>query len=305
MAVEVSYLASRVFFELGHAADAHDLLSIFGDPQGNGSAPVPAPRDAPIPGLAKPVVEAFLLHELRDPIRLVVVRDQRISRILNLDEPAGNGHVDDRSVRTPTVRVVVDLCPVVHQAALVLQLRLDVLVGFLDVLALEQGHIARKTAVLIHWVDQALALPRNDAKLLAHAVIVFAEGGRLVDDARSRLRRNIAVGDDVPRLLLNLALEEIKERLVLHANELFSFQFLEDLEVFFRVLLDALADPLPTVLPRDPLAAVFLPFHAQIRQLRVDAERHVRGQGPGRRRPRQKVGVRFVEDFELDDDGWV
>mmetsp|Transcript_4115 Transcript_4115/g.11945 ORF Transcript_4115/g.11945 Transcript_4115/m.11945 type:complete len:426 (+) Transcript_4115:2554-3831(+) len=196
----------------------------------------------------------------------------------------------------------------VEQLALLLELLLEALVGLLDVLALEVVDDIQEAAVVADWVHHVGAVLLDDAVLLADAVIVLSVGRSLVDDARAGSSGDVGVADDAPALLLvHLAgaLPVVEEGLVLDADQRLALDLRKDLEVRLPVLLDAGADPVPAVLADDPLLPVLLPLHVQVLQLRVHAEGQVRGEGPGRRRPRQDVRVRPVRPLELHDDGGV
>mmetsp|Transcript_104540 Transcript_104540/g.320206 ORF Transcript_104540/g.320206 Transcript_104540/m.320206 type:complete len:420 (-) Transcript_104540:23-1282(-) len=178
-------------------------------------------------------------------------------------------------------------------------------------LALEIHHVAGEPAALVHGVHHAGSVLVDDAEGAAHPVIVLAEGGRLVDDARARLVRDVRVRDDVPDLVqsalgLDLGAEVREQRLVGEAFQCRAFDLLQKIEVLLGVLLDGRADPLEAVLANDPLGIVAkLLLQTQVRHLGVDAQRQVRRQGPGRRRPRQDVRVVLAFQLELHDDGGV
>mmetsp|Transcript_50895 Transcript_50895/g.114448 ORF Transcript_50895/g.114448 Transcript_50895/m.114448 type:complete len:741 (+) Transcript_50895:1036-3258(+) len=305
MPVDVGDLPSGVSLKLGHAADANDLLKVRGHPQRDGRAPVPIARDTPVPRLREPVVKALLLDEGGHPVGLVVAVDQVLPLLLDLDEPAWHGLVDQRSVRAPAMRIVVDLSPIEHQAALLLEVLLDVLVCSLHVLALEVGHLLREAAIVVDGAYHARPVLLDDAMGQTDAVIVLAEGRCLVDDTGTSLGGNVAIGDNVPRLLLHLALEVVEQRLVRSPDKLRALNLLQELEVLVPVLLDRAADPAEAVLADDPLSPIVLLLHTKILQLGVHAERHVGGQGPGRRRPRKNVAVLLPDKLELHNDGGV
>mmetsp|Transcript_96445 Transcript_96445/g.229668 ORF Transcript_96445/g.229668 Transcript_96445/m.229668 type:complete len:204 (-) Transcript_96445:753-1364(-) len=200
------------------------------------------------------------------------------------------------------MRVVVHLGAVEDQLVLLLQLLLDVLVCRLDVLPLEVWHLVCEAATVVNRMHHAGTILQDDAPGQAHAVIVLAEGRRLVDDAGPRLSGHIVVRQDLPRRGLRLALEVVEEGLVADPLELGALLLPEQLKVLLRVLLHRGADPGPSVLAHDPLGATSFALHLQIREVRVHAEREVRGQSPGSRRPRQHVGILLRCELELDDD---
>lgn len=73
----------------------------------------------------------------------------------------------------------------------------------LDVLPLKVGHLVGKPAGLVDRARRHLVLG-NDAVGDGDAVVVLAERGRLVDDARSGSSLYIVVADDAERLVLEL-----------------------------------------------------------------------------------------------------
>ena len=92
---------SRPLLELLDAAHDLDLLSVVADPNGQRRAPVAVATHGPVARVGQPVVEALLLHELGNPVRLSVGSKKLTLDLLHAHEPRGNGLVDERSLAAP------------------------------------------------------------------------------------------------------------------------------------------------------------------------------------------------------------
>jgi len=71
-------------------ANDHNLLHVFGGPDGQGGTPEAAPADRPVMRIRQPVVEALLLDIGRDPVGLGIVGHQLILDLGHLHKPAGH-----------------------------------------------------------------------------------------------------------------------------------------------------------------------------------------------------------------------
>lgn len=90
------------------------------------------------------------------------------------------------------------------EAALRLQRLLDRAVRGLDVLALEVRHLVRKAADVVDGAGREL-VGADDFVRDGDAVIVFTEGGRLVDDTGTVGVRDVLVNEDAESAVLILA----------------------------------------------------------------------------------------------------
>lgn len=78
----------------------------------------------------------------------------------------------------------------------------------LDILTLKIGHLAREHAALVDGARRHL-LFLDEALRDSDAVVIFSERGRLVDDTRARVGRNVLVRDD-----FEAAVSELRSRTV-------------------------------------------------------------------------------------------
>mmetsp|Transcript_7069 Transcript_7069/g.12615 ORF Transcript_7069/g.12615 Transcript_7069/m.12615 type:complete len:341 (-) Transcript_7069:704-1726(-) len=300
--VNVRQLPPRVLLQLFDATDANNLLEIRRDPQRNRRSPVAISRHTPISSLREPVVKAFRFHVIRHPVRFVVACNQILALFLHFDEPTRHSLVNQRSVRTPAVWVVVNLVAVEDKLTFLLQPLLDIFVSSLDMLAFEVGNLICVAAIVIDRADHTGAVLFDDASCEADAVIVFTKGWCLVDDAGTGLRGDVAICQDGPSFVKDLALKEVEKRLVSHAFDLASLLLPKHVKVLLGVLFDGRADPSPAILTNDPLHSIALVLHLQVRQLLIDAKSDVGRQGPRGRCPCQDVGVLLMLQLELNDD---
>ncbi|MPM33921.1 hypothetical protein SDC9_80502 [bioreactor metagenome] len=146
------------------------------------------------------------------------------------------------------------------------------------------GHVAGS-------VDQ---LHKRQFPFFAHAGVVFAEGGRDVDDARAVFKGHVSVRNDAVAFLIAKVDGQRKQRLVFHADELLSLAGGNDLRI--------LAQHLPNQRFREDVGICAL-FHRGVGFLCVDAEGYVARQRPGRGRPGKERLGRVALDEELRDNG--
>ena len=275
--------------ELGDGADDVLLAAVRADPDRQRRAPVAVAREAPVLHVLEPVAEAALADGLRDPVDGVVVRDELVLDRRHLDEPRRERVVEERRVAAPAVRIAMRELRRLEELALLLEILEDQRVGLLDKDA-RPVRVLRELALAVDEIHEAHAVFHADA------VIVLTEGRRHVDDARAVLRRDVVVAEHDERFLARLHLADGIgiERLVLPALELLALAAREH-RALARHVLEHFVDE------RLGEDVFLLPdLHLHIVDLRIHAEREVRRQRPGRRRPGEIAGIRLALHAELD-----
>ena len=164
-------------------------------------APEPVPADRPVPGVLQPLAELAVLDVAGHPGDLLVQLDHPVAELGHLDEPARHRLVDQRVPAAPAVRVGVRVGLLAHQAALLVELGGDAGVRVEDVLALEVGHDAGESRVLVDGEHG-----RDPGRVAGHRV-GLAVGGCHVHDARAVLGRYV-IGQDDPERVLGAELRE-------------------------------------------------------------------------------------------------
>ena len=182
------------------------LVTAFAFPDVERRAPVAVAAYAPILHVFKPIAEASFADRRRNPVDLRVVFKQVVFDGRHLDEPRFAGVVNQRGVATPTMRVAVLERRSFEQLARSLQVLKNQRVGVLNERARPFGlgsHVALA-------VDE---LHERNIVFAADAVIVFAEGGRAVDNTGAVLGRYVIVAGDVMRRFARLCNNLVGERI--------------------------------------------------------------------------------------------
>ena len=135
-------------------------------PDRQGGAPVAVAREGPVDVVAQPVAVAAPLDRLREPVRRLVLAQQRVLRGRGADVPGRLGVVDERGVATPAVRVGVLVGHVAQQQPARLQVAHEVGVGVLEELAAHQGDVVGERAVAAHRVDHRQAVGLADGQVV-------------------------------------------------------------------------------------------------------------------------------------------
>ena len=161
---------------------------------------------------------------------------------------------------------------------------------FFDERTREIGDGRLEAAALVHHVDDGQAV------LLPDAVVVLAESGRDVHDARAVRQRNVPVADDVMRLFAVAALRVREQRLVLR---IFIFLALFDGQSFIRPFPEQRGNER---LRQNVMRAV-LRLNLDVILVGVHAQRHVGRERPRRGRPREEPAVFQALAPETDEDG--
>ena len=289
-AVQVVDARAGQRFEFVPGTEAADIAGLVVHPQRQRRAPDPVARDGPVRRALDPVAETPVLDVFRHPQHLFVGRFQRIAEARHAHEPGRHGAVDERLVRAVAVRIAVDEGGAVVQGAALPQAAHDVRVRLLHEAAGEVAHFRREDAAHGHRTDEGV-----DVRALEHAIVVFAEGRRLVNQAGAFVRRHVGVGHHDEGAAFALGLEVVEQRAIAAPHQVRALQ---------ARLHDEVGMALPIgVQPRRrqierPLG-VFV-VHARVVEVRVDADGEVRGQGPRGGGPRGQARV-FV--FEGEEHG--
>mmetsp|Transcript_6466 Transcript_6466/g.14027 ORF Transcript_6466/g.14027 Transcript_6466/m.14027 type:complete len:811 (-) Transcript_6466:137-2569(-) len=310
--VQVRHADAAQLEQLLHASDADHLFHVLAAPDGNGRAPESIATDGPIPRVHEPAVESSLLDRIRHPVRLLVVLDDLIANVFHLDEPRRHRLVDEGRVAAPAEGIAVIEVVLVDQPAALLDEFDERVVGLLDVQPLHLGDVGGEESVGVDGTREVLPL-LDDAVREAHAVIVLAEGGRLVDDARSGVVGDVLVREDAKVLLGPLAGGEVVEDgLVLLADEVASkVGGLDGVQIVCHLGLPLLL----VVHDGEQLGQTRLGEYVPLFGLLVEdldvfhggmnAQRDVAGQSPGSRRPRHEARALVVLHREAHHHGRI
>ncbi len=161
------------------------------DQQGDGHAPGPLARDAPVRAVAHHGLDAGAAP-VRGPGDALDLAQGGVPQALPLhaDEPLGGGAEDDGGLVAPAVGIAVGEACRLDQGAPGLEGVHDLLVGAEDMLAGEEGGVGQEAAVAAHGVlhPQAVAV--------ADQIIIQAMAGGGVDGAGAGLQGDMLPEDD-------------------------------------------------------------------------------------------------------------
>lgn len=150
--------------------------------------------------------ERQTIDRVNAPSNVRVALDERIAVLLNLDHPDGNGLVDERGSRPPAEGVRVEKLRLDDEAALDLEQLANVLVGRLNVDALEVRDLVGVLASLVDRAGRSLLLADN-AVGDGDAVVILSKGRRLVNETSSRVGCDVFVRDDSEGAILVLSIK--------------------------------------------------------------------------------------------------
>lgn len=131
LSMQISYFLSCQLLQLFHWTNTYNLLSVIWDPQGNRITPVSISGKTPIFSLLKPVIEPFLLNWFRYPVSFMIIFHQVLLEICYLNEPSWYCFVNQRSVTSPAVWIVMNLCTTLDKSSFLLYVFNDDFVGLL------------------------------------------------------------------------------------------------------------------------------------------------------------------------------
>ncbi len=195
-------------------ADHVDLPAL-AHPHRQRGAPVALAGQAPVDHILQEVAEAALPDVVGIPVDGVVVLQEVFPKRRHADEPGGAGIVDQRGVAAPAEGIVVGEVRRGDQLALLLEVLEDHRVGLLDEHAGPAGDLGHLAPGVHQLEERYVVLP-------AHAGVVLAEGGSLVDHAGAVGHGDVVVAHHSPGVLLVVhALDglvlEVEQRLVAQA----------------------------------------------------------------------------------------
>ena len=285
---------------LGHGLELRDradavALAAGALPDVQRGAPIAVARDAPILDIAEPVAEAALADVLREPVDRVVVGDEAVAHLGHADEPGLARVVDQRGLAAPAVRIVMLELRRGEELALGVEVFQHLGVGVLH----EKACIRRfcgHEALGVHELHERQVVVPADTR------VVLTEGRRDVDDAGTVAHGNIGIAGDEMRLLalLGSGLTGAREqRLIGDALEVLAGVGLQHL---IGGVAEGAEDGVEEGVGHDVDAAVCR-LDLVINCLGMDAERDVRGERPGGRRPREEILILAVADLKADDRG--
>ena len=272
------YIGRRVGEELQKLlAGTHGMVmpAFFALPYGQRSAPVALPRYRPVYYVLKEIAHAAFAYGLGDPVDALVEIEQLIAQLRHFDEPAAAREVYERSIAAPAEGVAVLVGELLKEPAAFLEIGYYELIRLLDVHAVPGG-ASGELALRVHVLNE------GEAPVFAYSAVVNAECGSKMNDARAVGQRNVTVGDHAPALLAAVIYGEVEEGLVFHAAELRALVLLDRLAALAQ---DGLDERL-----RHYVALAVL-FDLDVILVRVHAEAHVRGEGPGGGRPGDELSA--------------
>ena len=275
------------FPQLFDGAD-HVHMTFRADPDGQRGAPIALARDAPVNDVLQEVAHAAFLDILRHPVDGTVVGDQLIAHGGHLDEPGFARVVQKRRVAAPAEGVIMRELHRLDEVSALLELGEDIRIAILDEAAFPLRALG-KAALRVHQLHERQVVG------MTHAAVVFAERGRDMDDAHAVGQRDIAVGNDIIRLLIRM---RVPQRLVLHAHKRLTLDGFE----LFGLLVIVAQDGLHQRVGHD--GDFVAQTELRVILVGVDAQRDVGRQRPRRGRPCPEIFVLRSLDAEADERGF-
>ncbi len=222
----------RHLFELRDGPDAV-RMPLLAAPDGQGRAPVPVAAERPVDVAGQPLAEAPVLDVLRVPDHVVVGRDELVLDRRGLDVPRRLGVVEQRRVAAPAERVAVLVGLDAEEKASGLEVGDDGRVCVLDVDPGPRRDLGDEPALEVDGVDHRQVVLHTDAHVL------FAEGGRDVDDTGAVGGGDVVAADDEVGALVGA--HEAERRLVVQAQQVGARELAQDLGLLAEDLLDEVA----------------------------------------------------------------
>ena len=124
------------------------------DPDGNGCAPKAIARHGPVLRLRQPVGKALVPNGLGHPANAAVVAQHALPQLGDLNQPHGNGLVDQGGAATPAIGVAVLNRLVAKQQPPPLKRTDDVWIGFFNPLPCKVRHCLGELALFVHGIHQ-------------------------------------------------------------------------------------------------------------------------------------------------------
>ena len=299
-------LHARLGQQFSIARDGFHLSRAAADPDRQGRAPITFAGQGPVDVGFQEVAEAAFADVLGQPGDPGVVGQHPIAERGRADKPALPRVLDQRIVvGPPAERIIVQVLFEVQQQAARPQFPIDILVRVLDPAARIIGRLGCELAVRADGADQGRTLTGDEPGLLGQQdfVVHFAEGRRLVDDARATVGRHEIRRDHAPSERRDAAGEQrtlnvpqravvvVERRQVAFAHQLLAAASRFHAQLAFQLPGDALHER-----RRDdqPLATVRVE-HRGVIQFRMNGGKLVAGQRPRRGGPDQQRRLRVVD----------
>jgi hypothetical protein len=251
-------------------------------------APVALAREGPVDVVVEEVAEASVFDVGREPGDGLVVLLRLLDEARRADVPGGARELDERiGVGAPAERVVVPVGLRVDEPPAPLELGEDVLVAVFDPTAGVGRELRAERAVGADGAEEREVLVLCKELPVRH-VVVLAERGRDVDDARAGVERDEVGREDLPhgRVPLRVVRVEVERRHVRGPHELFPEELRERRG---GIDLELLRQRLDERLGHHELLARELDDH--VRALRAHGRVHVRRERPRGRRPHEELGA--------------
>ncbi len=292
--VQARLVGAGQFGQLGEGADAGEVV-VLAAPDRQRCAPVAVAGQRPVDVVVQPVAVPAVLDRVREPVGVLVLREETVLDLRGADVPGGLRVVEKRGVAAPAVRVAVLVRDVLEEQAAAVEVLGELLVGLLEEDAADEGDVLLEGAVRADRVHDRETVGAADLE------VVLTEGGGLVDEARAVLGRDVVGVDDEVRRLREL--HEIERALVRPALHLGAR---EGLAGGLPALAEGLGDER---LGDDQLLRVLWALRRDdVGDLGVRGDGRVGDQGPGRGRPHQERGLtgeRAGGEREADEHGRV
>src|SRR5581483_412952 len=270
--------------QLGQAANDREGAASAGVERER-QAPVALARDGPVAHIGEPVVHA-LARRLRHPAHFGRLAAQARAHFLNGDEPLGGQAEDQLLAAAPADWIAVRVVVLLVDEALGAQVGEDERVRLADAVAAQLAEAGQVDAGLVDRLDDGQVLDAGQLEVLG------ATARRDVDHAGALFLADLFPRDDaVLDALLRLDLGE--RRHVVQADQVAALHGLDNLVVAAQ---DAGGVGREVV-----ELAILADLH--VVQVGMDGQRHVRGEGPGRRRPDEDALVGPLDQGEREVDG--
>ncbi len=210
--VKVRLVRAGQLGELREGADAGEVV-VLAAPDRQRGAPVAVAGQRPVDVVVQPVAVPAVLDRVREPVGVLVLREEAVLERRGADVPGGLRVVEQRGVAAPAVRVAVLVRDVPEEQAALVEIGGELLVGLLEEDAADQGDVLLEGAVRADRVHDRQAVGAADLE------VVLTEGGGLVDQTRTVLGRDVVGVDDEVRGLGAVTIGSLADARELHQLE--------------------------------------------------------------------------------------
>ena len=185
---------SASFFQFRLGAYDFDFAAIGTHPNGQRRSPVAVAGKPPIDDVFEEIAHAAFLDCIGHPVHGTVCGDQAVLDGRHFDKPAGTGVINERRIAAPAEGIAVYDFLRFEKETPSFKILYDQRIGGLRGHSREKIAARREFSLLVNELyDGKIILP-------PYAIVVLAESGRGVDDARTVGKRNVIVAGDVIRL---------------------------------------------------------------------------------------------------------